>query len=297
MMSLDNAFSRRRAGGVGRPARRDAGERPVAGGFCCELKIDGVAISLRYEDGAPGAGRHPGRRPGRRGRHRQRAHHRRRAPRTAGRAPRCWRCGARSTCRPTRSPGSRPPSRRRTGSGHRGRAQAPPGGRATPATPPPGRCARRTPGHRRPRAVHVVLPARRGGGRPGLHQPRRRPWTGSASGASPVNPEMRVVDTPAEVAAFCRPLAGPPPRPPLRDRRRGGEGRRPRPARGPGASPPGRPGGPSPTSSRPRSAPPVWWPSRCRWAAPAGSRRTPCSSRSSSAASPSPTPPSTTRTR
>ena len=52
MMSLDNAFSVDDLEAWGaRLQRRDAGERPVAGGFCCELKIDGVAISLRYERG------------------------------------------------------------------------------------------------------------------------------------------------------------------------------------------------------------------------------------------------------
>ncbi len=70
MMSLDNAFSpdelvawgERLARRLARPvagavAEAPAAEEPVdepareAVGYCCELKIDGVAISLRYEDG------------------------------------------------------------------------------------------------------------------------------------------------------------------------------------------------------------------------------------------------------
>ena len=51
-------------------------------------------------------------------------------------------------------------------------------------------------------------------------------------------------------------LAGAPPRPRLRDRRRGGQGRRPGPARAARLHVEGAPRGPSPTSSRPRSAPP-----------------------------------------
>ena len=53
MMSLDNAFSAEELEAWGlRLDRRLGGPEPDAlVGFCCELKIDGVAISLRYEDG------------------------------------------------------------------------------------------------------------------------------------------------------------------------------------------------------------------------------------------------------
>ena len=61
MTSLDNAFSAEELGEwgekVARRLTRDAGPDAVAEaldvavGYCCELKIDGVAISLRYEDG------------------------------------------------------------------------------------------------------------------------------------------------------------------------------------------------------------------------------------------------------
>ena len=45
---------RRRAAGLGRAAAapaRSRRRRPIGHGYVCELKIDGVAISLRYEDG------------------------------------------------------------------------------------------------------------------------------------------------------------------------------------------------------------------------------------------------------
>ena len=52
MMSLDNAFSLEDLEAWGdRLDRRDASTGHRTGGFCCELKIDGVAISLRYENG------------------------------------------------------------------------------------------------------------------------------------------------------------------------------------------------------------------------------------------------------
>ena len=92
-------------------------------------------------------------------------------------------------------------------------------------------------------------------GGPDLRQP---PRDARVPGVARLPGEPRdhaVLDGLDEVFAFCRALAGAPPRPRLRDRRRGGEGRRPRPARASSASPPRRRGGPSPTSSRPRSAP------------------------------------------
>ncbi|MEZ5178566.1 MAG: NAD-dependent DNA ligase LigA [Acidimicrobiales bacterium] len=52
MMSLDNAFSPEELEAWGDRLERRLAEEPGAGSrFACELKIDGVAISLRYEDG------------------------------------------------------------------------------------------------------------------------------------------------------------------------------------------------------------------------------------------------------
>ena len=65
-------------------ARAPAASAARRSRYVCELKIDGLAISLRYEGGRLRAGRHPRRRAGRRGRHRQRRHDRRRAQAAAG---------------------------------------------------------------------------------------------------------------------------------------------------------------------------------------------------------------------
>ena len=53
MMSLDNAFSPEELAGWGERLERRLAEDAAAGtaALACELKIDGVAISLRYEDG------------------------------------------------------------------------------------------------------------------------------------------------------------------------------------------------------------------------------------------------------
>src|SRR5690606_4501969 len=53
MMSLDNAFSEDEltAWGDRLQRRLDEGDGAVAVGYCCEPKIDGLAISLRYEQG------------------------------------------------------------------------------------------------------------------------------------------------------------------------------------------------------------------------------------------------------
>ena len=61
-------------------ADRLAKQIPADTAFVCELKIDGLAISLTYRERALRAGGHPGRRPHGRGRDRQRRHHRRHAP-------------------------------------------------------------------------------------------------------------------------------------------------------------------------------------------------------------------------
>ena len=74
MMSLDNAFS---PGELQAWADRLAKQVPDDTAFVCELKIDGLAISLTLPGRAVRAGGHPRRRAHRRGRHRQRGHHHR----------------------------------------------------------------------------------------------------------------------------------------------------------------------------------------------------------------------------
>ena len=197
MMSLDNAMSADELHAWGdRLARRlaELGDAADAVGFVCELKIDGLAISLRYEGGrlVQAATRGDGRvgedvtanvrtiavvpRPARR-----------------GRARRCSRCGARSTCRIAAfeqlnaAPGRGRAAHLRQPAQHRRRLAAPEG----PVD------------HRVARAVVLELPARRGRGRPRLpHPPRDARLPGATSGF-PVNPEIRALDALDEVYAHC----------------------------------------------------------------------------------------------
>ena len=76
MMSLDNAFSYEELDGLAR--RGWPGTASTDPAMLCELKVDGLAINLLYEDGRLVRGGDPRRRPHRRGRHPQRAHDRQR---------------------------------------------------------------------------------------------------------------------------------------------------------------------------------------------------------------------------
>ena len=103
MLSLDNAFC---------PEDLVAWEERLARivtediAYVGEPKLDGLAISLLYEDGRARPRRHAWQRRDRRGRDRQRDHDRRPPPEARGpEGPRaCSRCAARSSCRSTRSP-------------------------------------------------------------------------------------------------------------------------------------------------------------------------------------------------
>ncbi len=99
---------RGRAAGVGRVACGACWPRPTTTTrrrYVTEPKIDGLAISLTYEDGVLRPRRDARRRRGRRGRHRQPAHHPRAADAPARRRPAAAtsRCAARCTCRSRRS--------------------------------------------------------------------------------------------------------------------------------------------------------------------------------------------------
>ncbi len=120
----------------------------------------------------------------------------------------------------------------------RGAQPAPGRGRSsgcspTPATPPPARCARMDPAdHGQPatcRSSCYQLGAR-GGGPAGSPATGRRS-SGCADAGLPVNDRIERFDRPGGRPRLrCR-HARAAPRPRLRDRRGGGEGRRPRPAR------------------------------------------------------------------
>ncbi len=197
MMSLDNAFDEDelQAWG-GRLERRlaEIGDRDGEVGFVCELKIDGLAISLRYEGGrlVQGATRGDGRIG--RGRHRQRARRSTPSPRGWRRGRRrCSRYGARSTCRSPRSSASTPPRSRR-GSGST----------PTPATRRPARSARRTrpspPGGAWRSGATSWARSRAGPASP----PTTRPSASCASWASRSTPRSPRLGALGEVYAFAK---------------------------------------------------------------------------------------------
>ena len=118
-----------------------------------------------------------------------------------------------------------------------------------------------------------------------------------ASLGFPVNPEVRVFTTLDEVARPLPALGAPPTRPRVRDRRRGGEARRRRPARAPRVHVAGTALGDRLQVPARGAHDPAARHRRCRSGAPVGRRRSPCSSRCSSAARRSAWPRCTTRTR
>ena len=135
---------------------------------------------------------------------------------------RCSRCGARSTCRSPRSSelNEAPGRGRRSGCFVNPRNTAAGSLRQKdPRSPPAASCRSGATSSARSRAA------------------RRSPATTRRSTASrelglPGEPrDPRCSTSLEEVYAYCQPLAGAPPRPRLRDRRRGREGRRPRPPR------------------------------------------------------------------
>ena len=117
------------------------------------------------------------------------------------------------------------------------------------------------------------------------------------AGRVPGQPRRRVVHGLDEALAFCRELGGAPPRPRLRDRRRGGQGRRPRPPATAGRDLPGAPLGDRlqvPARGADHRAPRHRGVDRAHRAR---RPRSPCSSPCSSAGRPCRSPRSTTRTR
>ncbi len=133
MFSLDNAFSREELEAWGLRIARLVTD-PIT--YVGEPKLDGLAISLLYEDGKLVARRDPRQRRDGRGRHRERAHDQRRPRAAQGEGPPdpAWRCAVRSSCRWPRS---------RSSTGARRKPSS--GCSPTRATRRRARCARSTP--------------------------------------------------------------------------------------------------------------------------------------------------------
>ncbi len=274
---------RERAAGVGCSRGAGPGRRPGALRVRAQDRRPRHLGALR--GWPPRAGRDPRRRSGGGGRHRQRRHHRRAAQAAPGGAARA------------RGPG------RGVHAGQRLRRAQPAPGRGRPeGLRQPAQLGRRQPApegsahHRQPRAVVVDLPARRHRGWPRAHEPPRHARLPPRAGhpGEPRDPPGRV---PRRRVGLRAGLAGAPPRSRLRDRRRGGEGRRAGPARAPRRHLQGPALGhrvqvPAGGAHHPAAAT-----SRCRSVAPVGPRPSPCSSRCSWVAPRSAWRRCTTRTR
>ena len=276
MLSLDNAFTDEELAAWAERVERElggAGALPVR----AEDRRPGHQPDLR--EGPAGPGGDPGRRPHRRGRHAERPHHRRHPGAADGRpdVPDAARGPGRGVLRRSPAFGKLNDAAGRAGQGRRS---------PTRATPRPGRCGRRTRGsprpaplrhdrarHRRPREGFDGRRRQsgwyerlRGWGLPtsDLWQGRRRTWTGCAS-TSPTTPSTGTTSSTRSTAWWSRST---------RSR-----------CSASSARPAGRRGGRSPSSTRRRRSPPGCSTSRSTSAAPAGSPRSPCWSRSRWAAS------------
>ena len=227
MMSLDNAFDadELRAWGDALERRLDGSSamtHPQPSGYVCELKIDGVAISMRYEHGRLVQAATRG--DGRVGEDvtANVAHHRRRSPTQLPEGD-----AARGARGPGRGLHAGPGLRGAQPAQERGRAETrlrqPPQHRGRLAAPEGRRRSRPS----RDLAFWCYQLGEVEGG-PSLRATTRR----SSCLRRPRLPRQprdpRCWPRLDEVYDFCASLAGAPPRPRLRDRRRRGEGRRPR---------------------------------------------------------------------
>ena len=243
MLRLSNAFSHDELRAFDARVRRGLGlaaaPEPADGlTYVAELKIDGLAVSLRYEQRPVHARRHPRRRLDRRGRHAQPAHD----PRDPGAAHGAR--DARGAGRGVHAQGRvRADQRRARGAGPRAVCQS----RATAA---PGASARRTP--RSPRAASSPRGCTSSSRTPpqARRLASRRPSARLEALGFPVNPERAAGLDIEAVIAFTERWREARHEPPVRDRRRRGEGRPVRPAGTGSGWSAGRRAGRSRTSSR-----------------------------------------------
>ncbi len=221
MMSLDNAMTQDELAAWG--------QRVVAGA----RRRDG-ALRVRAEDRRRGderpvrgrplrPGRDPRRRAGRRGRHGERGDDQRgpRAPAGAEGHRGAGRAGGTGRGLPA---GGQLRADERGRRGQRGAALRQPAQRRRRQPAPEGPLD-----HRQARPLVLGVPARRGGRRSAARAAHRRARL-SRQARRPGQPRDQGVRQPRRRPRPLRALGGPPPRPRLRDRRRGGQGRRRRPA-------------------------------------------------------------------
>ena len=246
MLSLDNAFNLEDLLAWGKRIERQITD-PVA--FVCEPKMDGLAISLLYEDGQ--LVRAATRGNGFVGEDvtAERAHDQVRAEEAEGQRPPDRALEVRGEVfMPLKAfEDAQPPPGRSRGSAVRQPAQR---RRRQPA--PEGRAA-----SPRQRALDIFCyqpGVKEGGPRLRTHA-ETLDWLRELG--FPVNPTDRAVRVARRGVRVLRVDARAPPRPRLRDRRRRREGRRPRPARRARRDRARRRAGRSPTSSRPRRRPPA----------------------------------------
>ena len=216
MMSLDKTTSYEELLAWGKRM-----ERYISGDvvFTCELKVDGLAMSLLYESGPPQPGGDEGQRRGGRGRDRQRGHDRGRTRPARSRFPRGGGGAGRNI---------------HDGRGLR-RAQCPSGAFRRPDVHQPPQCRRRLPAPEGPRgdggegAVVLGLSTGGSGGRSRLQVPPRNARVAEAARLPRERPRANGED-PGGGRPLLHRVARPAAQHRFRDRRCRGQGGRPRPA-------------------------------------------------------------------